>query len=156
MDPDNTKSTFEILLDRNIDASKAMLNVGIKTNGKDLTANDLLIIYDLTQFYNEKKLSKSGDNEMQTMSQIIDRGQRQILGHPLVETFIHIKWNLGKWFFLCNFISYALYVISLTVVTLLWSEFHYKCYKECTEGNQTEYIHNQLSLTPTHPIRSQP
>ncbi|CAL4068320.1 unnamed protein product, partial [Meganyctiphanes norvegica] len=65
------------------------------------------------------KINGSGRPECRMLSCFIREGQRQLLKHPLCETFLYLKWLKVRFFFLINLIFYSILVSLLTIYILI-------------------------------------
>lgn len=50
------------------------------------------------------------------VSTFLKYGRKNLLTHPLVETFIHLKWISSSVFFYINILLYLLYLLSFTIL----------------------------------------
>ena len=127
-------SAFEALISRNQNAAREVLNSGISSNGKDADSSDLLLNFDLKLFKHaslddssriESLEPEELDNEdldcleMHLCKSIVQRGNRELLTHPLSEMFLHLKWKKVQWLFIINFLLCAFFALSFTFLTVL-------------------------------------
>lgn len=127
-----SKSAFSLFLGKNNQAASDILSQGLTTNGKDLDSKDLLLIYDFTVFRNEISTSDIMD-EMSVHKQIVDMKEQELLKHPLVESFLYIKWRLCKRISLANFLLYMTFSICFTIFALLTTNMVKSC--KCTHDD---------------------
>ena len=137
-DPDGLEyhSCFDTYIERNSDCSKILLDECVSTNGQDLDSSDLLVIYDLDLFRHESKRPKEEeeDDEIAALSQLVSLKLYNLLEHPLSEVMLHLKWQCIKKLYWVKFFQYALFVIALTVLAYMQSDF------------LTRYDENQMKL----------
>ncbi len=140
------KSAYEVMLERHPQAVLELLNSGIQTNSQDIDSVDLQVVYNFELFFQEGCKKPRQDNnddnddntagstlvkkqasvldiykmedvdEMSALVKIVEANQRDLLKHPLVEAFLHLKWQKVRKFFIANMVFYILY---LTVFTSL-------------------------------------
>jgi len=77
-------------------------------------------------------------NEMEILSKFKDFHQKKLLAHPLVETYLHLKWITTKKFLYINIFLYVLYLLSLTVLVTITAEGKYK--KDITPENVFQHF----------------
>ena len=106
-DKDN-HTVLESLLRTNGECAKALLSTAISTNGKEHTDPGLVFALDLKLF--------SKESESEVLSTFLEFGRKSLLGHPLTETFIHLKGSSTNIFFYINIFNYFLYLLSFTLL----------------------------------------
>ena len=118
-------SCFDTYIERNADCSKILLDECVATNGQDLDSSDLLVIYDLDLFRHESKRPKEDeeDDEIAALSQLVSLKLYNLLEHPLSEVMLHLKWQCIKKLYWVKFFQYFLFVVALTVLAYMQSEF---------------------------------
>ena len=144
-------SCFDTYIERNSDCSKILLDECVATNGQDLDSSDLLVIYDLDLFRHESKRDKEDeeDDEIAALSQLVSLKLYNLLEHPLSEVMLHLKWQCIKKLYWVKFYQYALFVIALTVMAYMQSDFLVK-YDEKQKNNDLNV--QQMCLNNTfHP-----
>lgn len=65
------------------------------------------------------KGAKGREPECRLLTCFIKEGQRMLLKHPLCESFLHLKWQQVRPFFVINLVFYSLLVLALTGFILL-------------------------------------
>ena len=58
------------------------------------------------------------ETEVSMLHYILKAGRKRLLLHPLCHSFLHLKWNKVRKYFLANVIFYLLFVLSLTAFLL--------------------------------------
>lgn len=117
-----------------------MLNSGIDYNNQDLSSSDLLLVYDLTLFRHEAKVSAGGvenGEEMAAHGKMVLVKLRDLLKNPLAETFLHLKWSMTKKFFYANLFFYFVFTAILTALTVMATNVMMDCQKREHRSNQT-------------------
>ena len=136
-------SILNRFLDINEDCAHMLLSTGITTNNREINDRDLLFIYDMDVFYEDKNGTnfkeeranfkdgeanrEDGDHTIETkvLKQIQDSKRDELLAHPLTETFLYLRWTLISKFFYINIVFYLLYLISFTMLVLWTSRSKY-------------------------------
>jgi hypothetical protein len=89
-----------------------MFNESVTLNDE---VNDKVNDRDLELHLNFKVLKPPNNkHEMLLFTNLIEAGQRRLLTHPLCESFLHLKWQKIRKFFLFNLCFYAAFVIILS------------------------------------------
>ena len=85
-------------------------------------------------------------DEMKTLSKFQTFREKNLLSHPLVETYLHLKWITVKKFLHLNILLYVLYLLSLTILAILTARGKYEQKVHNTRGpNMSSVIHeNQI------------
>jgi hypothetical protein len=71
---------------------------------------------------------------MLLFTNLISSGQRRLLGHPLLESFLHLKWKKIRKFFIFNLVFFAAFVFTLTYYVM--RVFRERCLEEDVCGPQ--------------------
>ena len=148
----HSHSILDRFLDINEDCAHMLLSTGITTNNREINDRDLLFIYDMDVFYEDKNgtnfkeeranfkdveanredggktvETKDGGKTIETklLMQIQDSKRDELLAHPLTETFLYLRWTLISKFFYINIVFYLLYLISFTLLVLWTSRSKY-------------------------------
>jgi hypothetical protein len=157
-------SVFDLLLERHPSAVEELLNSYVKTNGQDMDSSDFELIYNFEIFFKEGLQAEFDDisdvdtsdiNEMAVHTKIIEMRQRVLLKHPLVEAFLHIKWQLMKKFVIANVVQYTIFLVVLTVLAILQTKMT-KCYPEDDNTSQSILLgctdHHKWNVTNFYTI----
>lgn len=104
-----------------------LLDHQVGSNGHDLESNDLLVTFDLELFYQESRFSSSSSDEMALPAKLVSLQLRSLLKHPLVETFMQLKWNQTRLLFYANVLLFGLFTISLTAFALISTQIGQGC-----------------------------
>ena len=82
----------------------------------------------------------------------MDSKEYDLLEHPLIEAFIHLKWRLVQHYFYLNFMMFFLLMVSLIGFDVVQNEL-IKCYPgwndtimECGESNKKIFIKVSVSF----------
>ncbi|XP_075985740.1 transient receptor potential cation channel subfamily A member 1-like [Anticarsia gemmatalis] len=126
--PDKTETTAIDLIMNNLSKPTEFLNDVFDTY---ISTNDLNIQdpnCEVTVNYQVLVPKDEDTGQMRVLEALLttgDRyGQRRLLVHPLVESFLHLKWKILLPFFYTMIMLYGLYVMTLTMYVL--SVFFYK------------------------------
>ena len=125
----------------------------ITSNDKDFNAEDFQIIYDLEIFKpksQEVQGEKSQDvqGEMSQYKDITSANENDLLGHPLSEVFLQLKYWLFRPFFVGNLFLVLVFTICLSVLSCLpcpilpWANI--QTYKMC-QHEVTPYVSKELT-----------
>ena len=88
----------------------------------DLFANEVLHIDSSSSVSVAEagKASRSaGVGEISCLSRIVESGQIEILKHPVIETFLHMKWQMIRKFVYAYIGIYNAYLVTYTLLVLL-------------------------------------
>ena len=83
---------------------------------QDLTSTGLLIIFDFKPF---KRQASGTHSEMALHSKIVLREHKDLLKHPLSESFLQVKYRLIRPLFFINLLLFSLFTLSITTLTML-------------------------------------
>ena len=127
---ESNASVIDKLLDTNPQAVEEIVNLGILTNGQELDSPDLQIIFNFEMFFHEgakNDMLENDDNqsnlqyvdEMAAISKIAESSHTDLMKTPLVEAFLHLKWQSVDSLFYCNVAAYTAFLLMLTIMTAL-------------------------------------
>ncbi len=117
-DEKQSKTAFSLFLERMPEGCDEILNSYVSFNGKSFGAVDLEISYDFEMFLREYNRNPR-DGETGTLATIVEFERRELLKHPVSESFLHMKWLLVKHYFAFYLMFYTLFLISITSLVLL-------------------------------------
>ena len=66
-----------------------------------------------------KASRRVGVGEISCLSRIVESGQIDILKHPVIETFLHMKWQMIRKFVYAYIGIYNAYLVTYTLLVLL-------------------------------------
>ena len=161
-----TKPTiFQSLLTKQPESALELLNDGVRTNGKPLDSDQLLVIIDYGQFkleathFKEHKnhdLNDMNDNttpidvnenhtdpdELAVHKTILKERCRNMINHPVLESFLDLKWQLTKRLYWGHLFVYSLFIFPITCLVLSQT-YWLRCDEETWKNqkqlkNQTE------------------
>ena len=117
------RSVLDNLLQRHPQAVEGIMNAGIETNGQELDSEDLKIFFNFEVFLQEGIDSSKNQfdevNEMTIHKKIVHSNYKILLKNPLVEAFLHIKWQLVDNLFYLNSGCFITFLVMLTLMTIL-------------------------------------
>ena len=106
-DASDSKSVFTHFMKTVPDECKTVLTHFVEKNNFSLTAKDLEISISFQLW--ETECEKT---ELDGLLKVVHRGQLDLLKHPVVETFLHLKHlRVGRMF---NFADLVMYIVFLT------------------------------------------
>lgn len=108
------KTAFNLYLDTMPEGCNEIMNKYLRSNGKSLGAVDLELSFDYDLFSKEMARNPPG-GEIGLLMNICQSGQRDILKHPVCESFLHMKWLLVKRYFSAYLAFYVLFLVSQTL-----------------------------------------
>ena len=142
--PIQLRTVFEKLVSKKSNASKALMDSFIYTNGQPLDSSGLLVIYDLGLFQNEAVVQEGDNNEMAAHSRLIQSSDKEALKHPLSEVMLHLKKKRVFKYFLANAIFYLIFLLSLSTLaflqTMYLKQFDHKDAEINGEDNTTHHL----------------
>ena len=83
---------------------------------QDLTSTSLLIIFDFEPFKRQTCLTHG---EMALHNKIVQREHKDLLKHPLTESFLQVKYRLIRPLFFVNIFLFSLFTLSITTLATL-------------------------------------
>ena len=155
-----TKATaFQGLLSKNPDSALELLNDGVRTNGKTLDSDQLLVILDYGHFkleathFKQREYQKSNDlnensmmfrekecykdpDELAVHKMILKERCRSLMNHPVLESFLDLKWQLTKPLYWGHLFIYSIFILPITALVLTQT-YWLRC-DEHTWKNQTD------------------
>ena len=93
-----------------VSAAEAILDESLDVINEDL------FVYDFKQFSNVKKGSQN-ENEMDFHLTLKENGKSELLLHPVMELFLHMKWQLRNASMITNLAMNLLFVIFLSLLS---------------------------------------
>ena len=145
---ENSETVLGTLLNHHSQSAIELLNLGVKANEQNLDSDKLLVVLDYELFYQngiiecnniinknrssyycasqtDEEHSKSLEegemaycDEMSAHKTMMNLKLRNVLNHPLSESFLHLKWQLSKSFFYINILFYVFFLFFLTNLVL--------------------------------------
>ena len=163
----NMKSLLDVFLGKYPQAIEELFDHGITTNGQDLGAVGLQLIFNFDFFFKEGLIEKFKDddnpdnyddqntdqvdnskdengngsavNEMAVHQKIVKSKENFLLKHPLADSFLYLKWQMIRRYFFLNIFVYWLFVFCFT--TFLYSQQElYNCRSNRKVGNFTSFL----------------
>ncbi len=113
-----SKSAFDSFLETLPEGCSEILNKYVSSNGRSMGAQDLEFCYEYELFLREFE-RRPHLGEIATLLQVVAADQREVLKHPVCESFLHMKWDLVKNFFTSYLVFYLMFLIFLTTLVLL-------------------------------------
>ncbi len=115
---DGRLSCFNLLLERMPEGCEEILSKYLVSNGKSQGAIDLELCYDYDLFLREfERHPRRG--EIGGLLKVIWMGRKEILKHPVCESFLHFKWLLVKRIFYAYLFLYCLFLLAITGLILM-------------------------------------
>ena len=94
-----------------------VLNHYMTTNGQPLDSSQLEIYLDYTPFWDANRRRSAPETAL--LRAIVDADQNELLKHPVVETFMHVKWLQIRCYFYFNFVFYVCFALLVTAYGML-------------------------------------
>ena len=148
------KSLLDVFLGKYPQAVEELFDHGITTNGQDLDAVGLQLIFNFDFFFKEGLMEKFKDddsadnyddqntdqvdnskdengngsavNEMAVHQKIVKSKENFLLKHPLADSFLYLKWQMIRKYFFLNIFIYWLFVFCFTTFLYAQQEL-YNC-----------------------------
>ena len=162
-DLEGNSTIFRNLLRKQPEAALELLSDGVRTNGKTLDSDQLLVIVDFGQFkqeanhYREKENPSSSDmneNTLETCKTDINKYPdelaihkmmlkercRSMINHPVLESFLDLKWQLTKPLYWGHLFIYSIFIFPITFL-ILSQTYWLRCVEE------TWKVHNTTNLS---------
>ncbi|TRY61220.1 hypothetical protein TCAL_02177 [Tigriopus californicus] len=111
-------TVFNLLLEKMPEGCNEILSKYLTSNGKSLGAIDLEVKYDFDLFYQEY-LRNPEEGEIGILRNVAQADQRDILKHPVNESFLHMKWLLLKNYFRFYVLAYCLFLFTFTALVFM-------------------------------------
>lgn len=111
-------TVFNLLLEKMPEGCNEILSKYLTSNGKSLGAIDLEVKYDFDLFYQEY-LRNPDDGEIGILRNIVQADQRDILKHPVNESFLHMKWLLLRNYFRFYVLAYCFFLFTFTALVFM-------------------------------------
>ena len=120
----SSSSAFSVFLATMPEGCNVVLSSYLKSNLKSPGALDLEIRISFELFKHEydhdnKEEGVGRQGEIQSLSRVIQSDQKDILKHPVCESFMHLKWLMIRKFVYAYMIFYNLFLMALTFSVLL-------------------------------------
>lgn len=149
---ENKATIFQSLISKNPDSALEILNDGVRTNGKTLDSDQLLLIVDYGQFkleanhfkengqqslndanensvvIGERYINKEPD-ELAIHKMILKERCRNLMNHPVLESFLDLKWQLTKPLYWGHLFIYSLFIFPITAL-ILTQTYWLRCDKQ--------------------------
>ena len=119
-DGGRNKTALEVMIGKKSCSSKVLLNQEIASNKNYANYDNYAIIYDLQSFRHSVD-EDSNHGEMSLIAKLMESGMTTsfLLEHPVMETFLTLKYELMRPLFVMNFILFLLFTLLLTSLTLM-------------------------------------
>ncbi|KAF0296921.1 Transient receptor potential channel pyrexia [Amphibalanus amphitrite] len=109
--------TALMLLKNMPSAMPDVLDRYMTTNGQPLDSSQLEVYLDYMPFWDVER--KKPAPETALLRAIVDANQNELLKHPVVETFMHVKWLQIRRYFYFNFVFYVCFALLVTAYGML-------------------------------------
>ncbi|KAK6641776.1 hypothetical protein RUM44_013491 [Polyplax serrata] len=96
---------------------------------ESIAANDPDASKEVVLMFNFRYLLRNcKKGEVSFLQTLVDEGQKEILGHPLCEAFLHLKWQKIRKYYITRLIFCLIYVVLLSLYVL--TALAYQCYND--------------------------
>ena len=139
-----------------------ILRDGVKVDGdEDLESEDLIIQFDFEAIQTKRSFQLKDDDKSFEYSALLHKKSREILIEPLVEVYLHLKWqSLKIWWFAYRLVFFLAFGVCLTLLISFIVEMNSHCKYETydsvsnktTEGESRKFSKSRLSRNWTFTI----
>ncbi|XP_011870548.1 PREDICTED: uncharacterized protein LOC105563521 [Vollenhovia emeryi] len=118
-----------------LDVLERRLDTSLSLNRQGFIAGELELQLDFRPLLQHRRNRRSRSPEIGYLYTFVKEGYKEILEHPLCQSFLHLKWHKIRKYYAARLLFYLMYVLILTswVITAL----AHNCYNE-SKG----YVHN--------------
>ena len=93
------------------------------TSKRDLENDDPHLIFDLSIFdYKQNMITKKA-NQMDKHLRVMEEGRSELLTHPVMNLFMHLKWHPNVLPYFINFLFFFMFLVIFTAHALLTIDF---------------------------------
>ena len=141
------KTALEIMIGKKSCSSKVLLNQEITSNKNYSNYDNYAIIYDLQSF--RHTVNEDSHGEMSLIARLMESGMTTsfLMEHPVMETFLTLKYELMRPLFVMNFVLFILFTLLLTSLTLMMTFQGESCAKyhaestwyNCEDSDETHH-----------------
>ena len=171
------KSLLDVFLGKYPQAVEELFDHGITTNGQDLDAVGLQLIFNFDFFFKEGLMEKFKDddspdnyddqnntdlvdntkeengngsavNEMAVHQKIVKSKENFLLKHPLADSFLYLKWQMIRRYFFLNIFIYWLFVFCFTTFLYAQQEL-YNCRSNRKVGKGNKFNFTSFFKIPS-------
>lgn len=120
-----------------LDVFECRLDKSLTLNQQGFKAGELELQLDFRPLLQHRRNRQSRSSEIGYLNVFVEEGYKEILEHPLCQSFLHLKWQKIRRYYVARLLFYLIYVLILTswVITAL----AHNCYNE-SKG----YVHDPL------------
>nr|QCO69761.1 pyrexia [Amphibalanus improvisus] len=94
------------------------------TNDEPLDSSQLEVYLDYMPFWDPKRDVPAPETDL--LRDIVDADQNELLKHPVVETFMHVKWLQIRRYFYFNFVFYVCFALLVTAYGMMRVMYPYE------------------------------
>lgn len=125
-----------------LDVFERRLDKSLTLNRQGFIAGELELQLDFRPLLQHRRNRQSRSPEIGYLNIFVKEGYKEILEHPLCQSFLHLKWQKIRRYYVARLLFYLIYVLILTswVITAL----AHNCYNE-SKG----YMHDPLLCANT-------
>ena len=124
MEVDNVegKPLFDIFLKHHSSTLQSYLDLMV-TSKCDLENDDPHLIFDLSIFdYKQTMITKKA-NQMDKHLRVIKEGRSELLTHPVMKLFMHLKWHPNVVPYFINFLTFFMFLVIFSSHAILTVDF---------------------------------
>lgn len=113
------KTIFSLFLETMPEGCLEILKRSFTSNGKSVGAKDLEVCFNYDLFLKQWERSKDDEGEITCLTDIVNAEQRDLLKHPVCESFLHMKWILVKKLFSVYLVFYIIFLAATTCLVFV-------------------------------------
>ena len=113
---------FDQFLKHHPSTLKSYLDLMV-TSKRDLESDDPHLIFDLSIFDYERNMITKKANQMDKHLKVIEGGRSELLTHPVMKLFMHLKWHPNVLPYFINFLIFFMFLIVFSAHALLTVDF---------------------------------
>lgn len=118
-----------------LDVFERRLDMSLTLSRQGFTAGELELQLDFHPLLQHRRNRQSRSPEIGYLNTFVKEGYKEILEHPLCQSFLHLKWHKIRKYYAARLLFYLMYVLILTSWVII--ALAHNCYNE-SKG----YTHN--------------
>ncbi|XP_039310174.1 transient receptor potential channel pyrexia [Solenopsis invicta] len=129
-----------------LDVFERRLDKSLILNRHGVTAGELELQLDFRPLMQHRRNRQSRSPEIGYLNTLVKDGYKEILEHPLCQSFLYLKWHKIRKYYAARLLFYLIYVLILTswVITALAHE----CYNDSQEYNKLQNYNESTENSP--------
>nr|XP_012215094.1 PREDICTED: uncharacterized protein LOC105667707 [Linepithema humile] len=115
-----------------LDVFERRLDASLTLNRQGLIGGELELQLDFRPLLQHRRNRRSRSPEIGYLNSFVKEGYKEILEHPLCQSFLHLEWHKIRKYYAARLLFYLVYVLILTSWVII--ALAHKCYNE-SQGN---------------------